>query len=107
MTEQILSKVVTFILVLVIYVFIFVIIRMIYMDIRAMYRKKSGGMADAYLKLINLRRDLDFYVDESYEISESEIIIFLQKTVVFSNTGESSIWKIWTVPMVHILMGNF
>lgn len=74
MTEQILSKVLTFFFVLVMYLFIFVIIRMIYMDIRVMRKKKSGGMADAYLKLINLRRDLDFFVDESYEVSDSEVI---------------------------------
>ncbi len=74
MAERLLSKVLTFFFVLIIYLFIFVIIRMIYMDIRIMYKKKTGGMADAYLKLINLRRNLDFYVDESYEISESEII---------------------------------
>lgn len=74
MTEQILSKILTFFFVLVMYLFIFVIIRMIYMDIRVMYKKKSGGMADAYLKLINLRRDLDFFVEESYEILDSDII---------------------------------
>ncbi len=39
-----------------------------------MYRKKSAGFADAYLKLINLRNDLDFPVEESYEIGEDEII---------------------------------
>ena len=31
-------------------------------------------MADAYLKLINLRQDLDFPVEESYEIGENEVI---------------------------------
>ena len=40
---------------------------MIFLDIRTMYRKKTGGLADAYLKLINLRHKLDFFVDESYE----------------------------------------
>ncbi len=39
-----------------------------------MYRKKTGEMAGAYLKLINLRQELDYYVDESYEIEEDEII---------------------------------
>ena len=61
--QAILSKLLTYIFVFIIYVFIFVIIRMIFLDIRTMYKKKTGGLADAYLKLINLRHDLDFPVD--------------------------------------------
>lgn len=72
--QEILSKLLTAIFVIVIYLFIYSIIRMIFFDIRTMYRKKTGGLADAYLKLINLRQELDFPVDESYEISENEVI---------------------------------
>lgn len=72
--QALLSKLLTYIFVIIIYLFIFVIIRMIFLDIRTMYRKKSGGFADAYLKLINLRHDLDFPVEESYEISDNEVI---------------------------------
>ncbi len=72
--QAILSKLLTYIFVFIIYVFIFVIIRMIFFDIRTMYKKKTGGLADAYLKLINLRHDLDFPVDESYEIEDNEVI---------------------------------
>lgn len=72
--KELLSTFLTYIFVTVIYLFIFVIISMIFLDIRAMYRKKSGGLADAYLKLINLRQELDFPVEESYEISGTEII---------------------------------
>lgn len=72
--QELLSKLLTYIFVIIIYVFIFVIIRMIFLDIRTMYRKKTGGLADAYLKLINLRHDLDFPVEESYEISDNEVI---------------------------------
>ena len=68
------SKILTYIFVLIIYLFIYAIIRMIFLDIRTMYRKKAGGLADAYLKLINLRHELDFAVDESYEISDNEVI---------------------------------
>lgn len=68
------SKILTYIFVVIIYLFIYAIIRMIFLDIRTMYRKKSGGLADAYLKLINLRHELDFAVDESYEISDNEVI---------------------------------
>ena len=72
--EAFMSSIMTYVFVAIIYMFIFVIIRMISKDIRVMYRKKSGGIADAYLKLINLRHELDFMVDESYEVSENEII---------------------------------
>ena len=72
--QEIFSKILTYIFVIVIYLFIYAIIRMIFLDIRTMYRKKSGGLADAYLKLINLRQELDFQVDESYEVSGNEVI---------------------------------
>ena len=69
-----LSQLLTYVFVFIIYLFIYAIIRMIFLDIRTMYRKKTGGLADAYLKLINLRHKLDFFVDESYEISDNEVI---------------------------------
>ena len=72
--QAVLSKMLTYIFVIIIYVFIFVIIRMIFLDIRTMYRKKSGGLADAYLKLINLRHELDYAVEGSYEVSDTELI---------------------------------
>ena len=72
--QEFLSKALTYIFVVIIYLFIYSIIRMIFLDIRAMYRKKSGGFADAYLKLINLRQELDFMVEESYEIDGEKII---------------------------------
>ena len=71
---DIFSKILTYIFVIIIYLFIYAIIRMIFLDIRAMNRKKSGSLAEAYLKLINLRRDLDFAMDESYELEEDEVI---------------------------------
>ncbi len=71
---DIFSRILTYIFVIIIYLFIYAIIRMIFLDIRAMNRKKSGGLAEAYLKLINLRRDLDFVMDESYELDEDEVI---------------------------------
>ncbi len=72
--QTIFSKILTYVFVFIIYLFIYVIIRMIFSDIQMMYRKKTGGLAEAYLKLINLRRDLDFPVDESYEVEENEIL---------------------------------
>ncbi len=72
--QEFVSKILTYVFVVIIYLFIYAIIRMIFLDIHTMYRKKSGGLAEAYLKLINLRHDLDFPVDESYEIEQDEII---------------------------------
>ena len=72
--ESVVSSVLSYAFLAIIYLFIFVIIRMISKDIRVMYRKKSGDMAEAYLKLINLRHELRFMVEESYEVSESETI---------------------------------
>ncbi len=72
--QALFSKLLTYIFVFIIYLFIYVIIRMIFSDIQMMYRKKTGGLAEAYLKLINLRQDLDFPVDESYEIEDNEVI---------------------------------
>lgn len=100
--QTIFSKLLTYIFVFIIYLFIYVIIRMIFSDIQMMYRKKTGGLAEAYLKLINLRRDLDFPVDESYEVEENEIIgrgkkcsivipdrfLSVKNTRIFKNSGK-------------------
>ena len=68
------APIVTYVFVAIIYIFIFLIIRMISKDIRVMYRKKTGQFVGAYLKLINLRHELTFLVEESYEVSDNEII---------------------------------
>ncbi len=100
--QSLISSVMTYVFVVIIYSFIFVIIRMISKDIRVMYRKKSGDLADAYLKLINLRHELNFQVDESYEVSESEVIgrgkkcdivigdkyLSVKNTRIFKNSGK-------------------
>ena len=72
--DGVLSRILTYFFVIIIYLFIYAIIRMIFLDIRAMNRRKSGSLAEAYLKLINLRRDLDFNIAESYELEEDETI---------------------------------
>lgn len=72
--DEVLSRILTYIFVIIIYLFIYAIIRMIFLDIRAMNRRKSGSLAEAYLKLINLRRDLDFNIAESYELEDDEVI---------------------------------
>lgn len=72
--QQILSKALTYIFVIIVYLFIYAIIRMIFLDIRAMSRKKHIINAEGYLKLINLRHDLPFAVSESYEIQSDNTI---------------------------------
>ena len=64
----------TYLFIGIIYLFVFLIIHMISRDIRVMYRKKTGDLAGSYLKLINLRHELDFWVEESYEVMDNEII---------------------------------
>lgn len=72
--RDLLAQIITYIFVVIIYLFIYAIIRMIFLDIRAMNRKKTGALAEAYLKLINLRSELDFDVEESYELEEDTTI---------------------------------
>lgn len=72
---DIISKIITYAFVVLIYFFIFNIIRLVYLDIKVMSRKKAGlSDADAYLKLINLRHELSFPVEESYGL-KGEIVI--------------------------------
>ena len=72
--QQILSKALTYIFVIIVYLFIYAIIRMIFLDIRAMSKKKHIIGAEGYLKLINLRDELPFYVSESYELEDENTI---------------------------------
>lgn len=72
--QQILSKGLTYIFVIIVYLFIYAIIRMIFLDIRALSRKKRIIKAGGYLKLINLRNSLPFSVKESYEIEDDNTI---------------------------------
>ncbi|MDO4562680.1 MAG: FHA domain-containing protein [Clostridia bacterium] len=73
--QEIVSKGITYIFVIVVYLFIYAIIRMIFLDIRAMAKKKTVIASDgAYLKLVNIRRALPFAVSESYELKDSVII---------------------------------
>lgn len=72
--QEILSKVITYIFVIIVYLFIYAIIRMIFLDIRAMSKKKNIIKVEGYLKLLNPRSELDFYVRESYEIGNDNTI---------------------------------
>ena len=72
---DIMAKLFSFAFIIIIYMFIIKIIQMVYLDIDTMSRKKSSDeTTGTYLKLINLRRMLDFYVSESYPISRDVCI---------------------------------
>ena len=72
---EIIADVVKYIFVFAVYMFILSIVRLIYLDIAdAKRREGSSGSGYAYLKLVNLRRNLDFKMHESYSIKESALI---------------------------------
>lgn len=72
---EIIADVVKYIFVFAVYMFILSIVRLIYLDINdAKRRESSSGAGFAYLKLVNLRRNLDFKMHESYSIKESALI---------------------------------
>ncbi|AEV69814.1 FHA domain-containing protein [Acetivibrio clariflavus DSM 19732] len=71
----ILTLLMNFIFVLVIYCFIFSIIRLIYMDIKSMnYYRTIGNGNFPYLKLINQRELLNYKVEETYLLSKDSTI---------------------------------
>ena len=72
--QEILPKILTYVFVVVVYAFIYTIIRMIFLDIRTMARKKKITQAEGYLKLMNMKGDLDFEVNESYELERDNLI---------------------------------
>ena len=72
---EILADIIKYAFVFVVYMFILSIVRLIYLDISdARRREATGGTGFAYLKLVNLRRNLSFKMHESYSIKESAYI---------------------------------
>lgn len=72
---SILAMLVKYVFVLLVYMFILSIVKLVYLDITDARRHdmaQKGGYA--YLKLINLRRNLKFKMHESYSISEDAVI---------------------------------
>ena len=72
---ELLSDILKYGLVIVVYIFIFSVVKLVYMDIadtRRMNKSEEDGLG--YLKLVNLRRELDFKVYESYSVQESTVI---------------------------------
>jgi len=68
---EIVSSLLKYIFITIIYLFIFAIIRMIYLDIHSMNAGRSSGNLNLpYLKLINRRDSLDMKVEESYVLED-------------------------------------
>lgn len=69
---EILSSIMKYIFITIIYLFIYGIIRLIYLDISSMGAKGKHGMKKGknlpYIKLINRREDLGFKVEETYTL---------------------------------------
>lgn len=72
---EIIAGILKYALVFVVYLFIYSVVKLIYLDISDTKRMgKSLDGALSYLKLIDLQKDLDFKVFESYGIKESATI---------------------------------
>ena len=72
---EILAGIVKYAFVFIVYMFILSIVRLIYLDIAdAKRRESTSGSGLAYLKLVNLRRNLSFKMHESYSIKELALI---------------------------------
>ena len=83
---QLISDILKYVFVIVVYMFIFSVIKLIYLDISDTKRlSKSLDDAYAYLKLMNLRRDLKFKVFESYGIREEVSIGRSRKSDIYIN----------------------
>ena len=71
---QILSWIVRYIFIAMIYYFIYSIIRLIYLDIQQINKRSLKNQDFPYLKLINRKDRLDFEVHEFYDLKSVTII---------------------------------
>jgi len=72
---DIIANVIKYAFVIVVYIFIFSVVKLVYLDISdARKRMAEDGNQLGYLKLINLRSDLDCKIFESYSLFEENTI---------------------------------
>ncbi len=83
---QVISDVLKYIFVIIVYMFIFSVIKLIYLDISDT-RRFARNLEDAfcYLKLINLRQDFNFKIYESYGIREESVVGRSKKCDIYIN----------------------
>ena len=82
----VISDILKYAFVVVIYMFIYSVVKLVYLDIsdaRRMSKADEDGYG--YLKLINLRRDLNFKIYESYSIRENAVIGRSKKCDIYIN----------------------
>lgn len=71
---KILSWVIRYIFIILIYYFLYGIIRLIYLDIEQINRKNQKENSSPYLKLINRKERLDFDIQEFYDLKNETSI---------------------------------
>lgn len=80
MTYTFIAKLLSYVFVLIIYLFIIKIIQLVTQDIEVMRRRKNGDASvHTYIKLLNLRHNLDFSVAENYPIMQDSVLGRSQK----------------------------
>lgn len=81
---ELISDILKYALVIVVYIFIFSVVKLVYLDIADTRRKsKSEEEGLGYLKLVTLRRDVPFKVFESYSVQEDSLIGRNKKCDIF------------------------
>ncbi len=71
---DILPKILTYVFVVVVYAFIYTIIRMIFLDIHTMRRKKKVEDTVVGLKVINYKKNGEFDIESFYPLDKDNLI---------------------------------
>ncbi len=71
---RILSWIIRYIFIILIYYFLYGIIRLIYLDIQHINKINQKGSNNPYLKLVNRKERLDFDVQEFYDLNNETTI---------------------------------
>ena len=103
---ELISSLLKYVFTILIYLFIFWIARLIYLDISIMYRYRPPSRTNQpYLKLINRRDQLRFKVEESYTLTDKNIIGRSQKNEIVLNDPyiSNEHVRIWQSGGVYLL----
>lgn len=80
------SDIIKYAFVIAVYIFIYSVVRLVYLDISDAKRMSiAEDEGFGYLKLINLRKELNFRVYESYSLRETTIIGRSKKCNIYIN----------------------
>lgn len=82
----IISDIIKYVFVVVVYIFIYSVVKLVYLDISDAKRmNKAEDDGYGYLKLINLRKELSYRVFESYSVRECATIGRSKKCDIYIN----------------------